>query len=613
MMQVDEGVVGIITNHSFLDNPTFRGMRQSLTRTFDQVRVIDLHGNLKKKEQAPDGGKDENVFDIEQGVAITLLIKKPGLERGVWRGDVWGKRQEKYNWAVTASANDIELERLEPQLPLFLFQARDNEAAAAYERLRSVRDIFPINSVGIATARDSLTIHFTASELRDIVRDFAEREPEDARKIYNLGKDARDWKVLLAQEDARQCLPSDTYKQSILYRPFDKRFTLYTGHSRGFQCMPRPDVMRHMLKPNVGLITSRLTKGERFAHAQVTDTLSEVICMSPKTSNNGFLFPLYLYPPEQGKKPSPAFRDLYTDADPFAGKKRIENIAPEFRAWLDECYDRAYTPEQLLGYIYAVLHAPTYRARYADLLRTDFPRIPFADTRAQFEELSVLGWDLVKAHLLRDVPARGLGRSPGKGSNLVEKVRWSPAERKVWINATQAFTHVPERVWSFTIGGYQVIDKYLKSRKGRTLTLDEIEQVARIANVLDFTIDQMAAIDEAYLAAFPGGDAGGNAIDAANDDVVIDPEIMGGEPVFRGTRIPVRAIAEIMAAGADVDEMLAGYPTLTAERLAFAGVWAAANPPEPIPPERSNFPYRVISRRTHPRRGGGSVGSKARA
>jgi hypothetical protein len=269
----------------------------------------------------------------------------------------------------------------------------------------------------------------------------------------------------------------------ILYRPFDDRWTYYTGKSSGFLVRPRQTTMRHMLNgENVGLITSRLTKGETFQHAQVTDHICEVICMSPKTSNNGFLFPLYLY----------------------AGDgTRSENFSPRFRGFIDARYEHHYTPEEILGTIYAVLHAPTYRARYHEFLRVDFPRVQLPESADNFEALSLLGWALIQAHLLRELPRRGLGNYHGKGDHAVEAVRYSPEERAVWINKTQSFKPVPQTVWDFHVGGYQVLDKYLKSRKGRVLSLNEINHVAAIADSLAFTIEQMAKIDEAYKKAFP--------------------------------------------------------------------------------------------------------------
>jgi predicted helicase len=265
----------------------------------------------------------------------------------------------------------------------------------------------------------------------------------------------------------------------LLYRPFDKRWTVW---DRNVAVHRRERVMRHMQSGNLGLVTSRQTKGEDFRHALVAETPIEVISLSPKTSNNGFLFPLY----------------LYSD-----NNRHSENISSSFRTFVDSRYEHHYTPEEIVGYIYAVLYAPTYRARYAEFLRIDFPRVPFPESAADFETLSKLGWALIQAHLLREQPRKGLAQYDGKGDHTVEAVRYSPQEQTIWINKTQCFKPVPESVWDFHIGGYQVLDKYLKSRKGRVLSLDEINHVAAIADSLAFTIEQMAKIDQAYCAAFP--------------------------------------------------------------------------------------------------------------
>jgi predicted helicase len=185
------------------------------------------------------------------------------------------------------------------------------------------------------------------------------------------------------------------------------------------------------------------------------------------------------------------------------GDARQENLSPDFRAFLDARYEHHYTPEEIFGYVYAVLHAPTYRTRYVEFLRIDFPRVPFPESAKDFEKLSKLGWALVQAHLFRELPRQGLATYRGKGDHTVDAVRYSPEERAIWINKTQFFKPVPQAVWDFHIGGYQVLDKYLKSRKGRKLSLDEINHVAAVADSLVFTIKQMAKIDEAYRAAFP--------------------------------------------------------------------------------------------------------------
>lgn len=242
--------------------------------------------------------------------------------------------------------------------------------------------------------------------------------------------------------------------------------------------------MAHMLGQNIALLSARSNRSQDPDHVFVAEEPSET--KAAESTIQSYSFPLYQIAAEAS---------------------RAENLSPAFRDYLDARYGEHYDPEQILGYIYAVLHAPTYRARYAEFLRIDFPRIPFAETPEHFEALSALGWDLIQTHLLKTVPRSSprLGDYTGKGDHTVEAVIYSPEEATVWINPkrTQGFDNVPQAVWDFHIGGYQVIDKYLKSRKGRTLNLDEQTHVGRIAESLNFTIAQMAKIDAAYLAAFP--------------------------------------------------------------------------------------------------------------
>ena len=492
MEQVEEGVVGIITNHSFLDNPTFRGMRQSLMQTFHQLYVLDLHGNAKKKERAPEGGKDENVFDIEQGVAVSLLVKKQGLERAVYHADLWGTRQGKYRALLETEKDSVEWTKLNPSTPFYLFIPQDEALWEEYEGGWKVTEIFPVNSVGITTARDRLTIQYSEEATWKTVQDFAALPVEEARRKYALGKDARDWKVALAQQDLEDSGLLQDQVVPIAYRPFDMRYTYYTGHSRGFHCMPRGRVMYHILAgENLGLCTSRGKEtGGGWEHVLCCDRIIQHHTASLKEVN--YLFPLHLYPPPEGQEKSKS--RLFEDADPFQGKERIENLSPKFRAFIDAKYQHHYSPEDILGYIYAVLHSPTYRQKYLDFLKIDFPRVPFVNQRKTFEALSKLGWELVQAHLLKIVPS-SLKVEPTPGDFTVEKPAYEAERERLRINKTQYFAPVPRDVWAFHIGGYQVLDKYLKSRKGRALSLDEIENVQNVVNVLRFTIDQMGRIE----------------------------------------------------------------------------------------------------------------------
>lgn len=478
------GVLGFITNHSYLDNPTFRGMRESLIESFPRMFLLDLHGNAKKKERTPDGGKDENVFDIQQGVAVGLFVKP--VERRAQRrrsqcrhADLWGPREPeargagKYAMLGDTDVASTEWNLLSPRPPLRLFVPRDDALHEEYEAGWKLTDIFPLHSVGIVTARDKLAIQWTEADMEQIVEDFAARTAEDARTFYDLGKDARDWKVHLAQEDVhagtgRVC--------PILYRPFDIRYTFYTGTSRGFICMPRPKVMQHMLAgENLGLASTRSTEiGDGWEHVFVCRSVIQHHTVSLKEVNH--LFPLYTLPAE-----------LLGNSE-----ERQPNLAPSCTSQLEsvvghEFHPRgagngtdAFGPADVLHYLYAVLHSPGYRRRYADFLRSDFPRVPRPGSGGLFADLGRLGARLVRLHLLDVRSADAAVAFPVDGGNTVERVRHTPPEPdghdagRVWINRAQYFTGVTSEDYGFAIGGYRPAEKWLKDRKGRPLSSEDI-------------------------------------------------------------------------------------------------------------------------------------------
>lgn len=351
----------------------------------------------------------------------------------------------------------------------------------------------PVSSVGIATARDSLTIHFSADDVWKTVNDFSKLPPEEARSVYKLRKDARDWKIPLAQQDLLESGPTFERVTPILYRPFDIRHTYFTGKSRGFHCMPRPAVMGHFFgRGNIGLVTSRLTKGEDFAHAQVTRHITEVICMSPKTSNNGFIFPLWLY-------------QKAADADLLKGSERQPNFDAGFLEALGDAVEYTPTPEQAFAWIYAVLHSPSFRNRYREFLRRDFPRVPLPNSRNLFDTLVVFGEELIALHVMEKTLPR-ITTFDVTGGNTVDKVRWAPGKDgngRVYINAEQYFGDVPEVVWETHIGGYRVADKWLKDRRERSLNYDDLEHYQSMIAALARTLEIQANIDDAI------GDAGG--------------------------------------------------------------------------------------------------------
>jgi len=479
--QTGKGVVGYITNHSYLDNPTFRGMRQHLMMDFDEIMILDLHGNALKGLKCPDGSKDENVFDIMQGVAISFFIKTRDRHSGetkLLHSEKWGLREEKYEWLLSNDVDSTDWKELHPHTPFYFFVPKKERYDKLFCKYWKVTDVFPVNSVGIVTARDGLTIQNTVDEVWKIVQDFASLPVEQARTKYDLGKDVQDWKVSLAQEDLKATGLKKELIVPLLYRPFDIRYTYYTGHSKGFHCRPRPEVMKNMLKNNVALITSRLTKGEKYRHALVSANISEVILLSPKTSNNAFVFPLYLYENAKGKSP---------------------NINPGLRKSLERVFGQKVTPEQVFNYVYSVLYSNTYRTKYAEPLETDFPRIPFTTNNDVFVKMGRLGARLVDLHLLQSEALNNpIAKFQGKADNKVEKPMYDKKSKRVYINKTQYFEGVENDVWEYEIGGYQVLSKWLKYRKGRQLSLGEIRHYCKIVTVVKETIEIQDEIDKLY-------------------------------------------------------------------------------------------------------------------
>ena len=495
MEQAEEGIVAVITNHSWLDNPTFRGMRYSLMQSFEQIYVLDLHGSTRKKEQTPEGGIDQNVFDIQQGVAISFFIKKNGLERGIFHADLWGGRLEKYNLLTRENFENIEWKQLEPVDPFYFFAPLDLEMWDDYKEGWPIPKIFIQNSIGIVTARDKLSVHMTKEELMETVRDFSSLGVEEARTKYELGKDAQGWKIPLAQQDVKESGCDEKKARPILYRPFDRRWTYYTGKSRGFLCRPCHDVMRHMLQDNlgIGLIRSLHVQGN-WRHSFACN-----LPITPHTVSGGvsYLFPLYLYAPEKGEKVNKNVLDLFPEHDPFQDAERIENFSPKFREYINNRYSAAVPAEDILGYIYAVLNAPSYQQRFAEFLRYDFPLIPFPEKREHLEELANWGNKLINAHLLREVP-KHKNLLQGQGNKVIGRPKHDPSKNRLFINESLFLTCVTTEIWQFRIGEYKVLEKYLKARKGRTLSLSEIQTLERIIHAIDFSLDAVAEIDRTW-------------------------------------------------------------------------------------------------------------------
>ena len=485
------GILGFITNHGYLDNLTFRGMRWHLLNTFDRIHVVDLHGNAMKKEITPEGKPDKNVFDIQQGVAIIIAVKTGQNKKGlaeVWHGDLWGSRETKYAALEADQIGKPVTQRIDCTAPQYAFVPRDHALAEVYGAGFSLTEFMPANVTGVVTAKDGLVIDFTKQGLEDRITRFADPAktddqvraeffPNRRRGKYPLG-DSRGWKLPAARV-ALQNADWTSDIASIAYRPFDTRAILYRPDMVDWG---RFDFMRHMLNgPNVALVFSRQAVRDEAPPVNVLAT--EHIFNGRGVYSNKSISqsaPLYLYPDEQ---------DLdQTRRVNFDRKlcKRLQEMATH--------PDKEYPDEiAVFDYIYGVLHCPDYRETYAEFLRIDFPRIPWPTSPDEFRDVSAKGAELRKLHLMD--PA-AIGQTPfpftGDGDNVVDKPRFE--DGRVWINATQYFDNAPEISWGFYIGGYQPARKWLKDRKGRALTFDDVKHYQRILKILSETDRIMGTI-----------------------------------------------------------------------------------------------------------------------
>lgn len=489
------GVFGFITNHGYLNNPTFRGVRQSWMHSFQRIALYDLHGNSKKKEKNPDGGVDENVFDIQQGVAINISTMKNGIQPNISHSDVWGSGDEKM--MILGKDSGIPHEDINPKSPFYLFTP--SNISEDYDEYLSLLRLMPIRNVGVVTSRDSLVIHFEPSAVMSTLKSFLHMEDEKARKHFAIRPDTRDWKIKYAKEDLRRTECDEKYVIPIQYRPFDVRYTYYTGKGKGIHSNPAHKVMKHMLEgKNLALISARSNKSQYMDHFFVTREISEAKCGESSTQSSHF--PLF-------------------DSD--TGRAVIPKSIVDMISEIIENADAL----DIFHYAYGIFHSNTYRTRYREMMVIDYPKIPITTKPELFWSLSQFGADLVALHLLEDdyefaswvrnelkSPFNILSCKYKDGTN--QRIVGSMSKAKSFedgnvftdtssINDCSKFTNVPENVWNFTIGGYQVCHKWLSFRKrsgdrdGEVLTDEDILHYRRMIKSIECTLELMEHIDEA--------------------------------------------------------------------------------------------------------------------
>lgn len=495
------GAVGIITNHSYLDNPTFRGMRQSLMNTFNEIYILDLHGNSLKKETSPDGSRDENVFDIRQGVAIALFIKQKDKKScQVFHQDCFGLREEKYKWLMYRDYRTAKYSKIKPSTPWYFFKPYDTKHIKHYLKWKKINEIFPVNTVGFVTGRDAMTIGFSEDEIWTRIRKFIRLDRETAREAFSLGNDSRDWKVEFAQKDIKDSGPSRELIKEISYRPFDNRYTYYTGNSRGFYSSPQKLVMQNLLKPNVGLSIGRAGQvvGSEYPW-NLSFITNKMVDFNLFYRGGELLFPLYLYKEKKPKNiPVQAMLIFEPESEYGTKKDRTPNIAQPVYEKLNETFKKKLTPEEILYYIYAIFYSNIYREKYAEFLKIDFPRVPFTADYNLFCKMSGYGKMLADLHLMENESAyEPVSKFRGeKGANLIEKIAYNAKEERIYINNDKYFDNVTDKVWNYHIGGYQILHKYLKDRKG--LDLEDHKHYSFIVTAITSTIQIQKDIDKIY-------------------------------------------------------------------------------------------------------------------
>ncbi len=553
------GVLAYISNNSFIDGIVFRQMRKSLLVSFDTIYILDLHGNAKKKETCLDGSADQNVFDIMQGVSINIFIKtgkKKKNELGIlYHLDLQGKREFKYDFLNTNSLKSISWTKLQPNSPNFYLVKKDFDNSGSYEIGFKVDHLFKQFASGLTTERDDITIQFDENVIESIVSDFVNLDIEILRNKYDKKPDGRDWKYCYAKNDI---ISNEGKFTDISYRPFDTRKTYYSGKSKGFMAYPRNEVMKHLInRKNIGLIAKRGFDNEKSSYGFVTNCIFDRRgWSSPGMQGAENVFPLYLYPESTAQQtidqtteriPNLNIEIVYkiaeklglrftnekeTSPNPSRGGEQdaVSNISynvvdNDLRenvllpssggAGGGQTSENTFAPIDILDYIYAVLHSPTYREKYKEFLKIDFPRVPYPKDKETFWQLVKLGGEIRQIHLLESpIVEKYITQYPIDGSNVVDKPRFEmyvyeqslPDDNgnivypdylgAVYINETQYFADVPLSAWEFYIGGYQPAQKWLKDRKGRTLDFEDILHYQKIIVALSETDRIMREIDK---------------------------------------------------------------------------------------------------------------------
>ena len=510
-----EGILAFINPHGYLDNFTFRGMRWNLLKSFQTIYTIDLHGNAKKKEISPDGSVDENIFDIMQGVSINIFIKsrkkeKEGLGK-IYHSDLYGDREKKYDFLSQKTLKDIPFKMVKNAAPDYYFVWKNYDLKEEYDHNFGIHELFQISSLGFLTKRDNLSVDFKSSDLKQKLTYFLTKtnSTEEVCRTYNLViKDKDKWDASIA----RQVVEIDSIEKEIRtchYRPFDFRKLFY---NQNFVARPNLKVLGNFEQENFGLISGKQGQAVGQMAWNLSFITNNISDQNIFYRGGGSVFPLYLYPETSDQQTTDNEQQTRTpNLDPAILSKIAKNLGlsfvPEKETGGNVCmanseevrddFRTTFAPIDLLDYIYAVLHSPEYREKYKEFLKIDFPRVPYPEDSEKFWKLVELGGQIRQLHLLESpLLEKRITRYPEDGDNIITRkiTKTSPGYEpdsdthgKVWINEQQYFDNVPLVAWEFYIGGYQPAQKWLKDRKGRELSYEDISHYQKMIVALTET------------------------------------------------------------------------------------------------------------------------------
>lgn len=513
------GILAYISNNSFIDGIVFRQMRKNLLESFSKIYILDLHGNSKKKEISTDGSADQNVFDIMQGVSINIFIKTGKKKKNqlgeIYHFDLFGKREAKYKFLKENSIESIIWDKLKIESPNFFFVKKDFEGAKEYEIGFKVNDLFHIDSLGIEFGSKENLLSFNESKVRKFIKDVVlNKEVNDSEisRKYNI-KTTSGWRFSRMRSNEMQVGFSEDRIKKCLVTPFDYRYTYHSNLLR----RPQLNNLRHLYGNNLSLLVLRQSRASNESNFFLTDYIysKDVVSMLDRATG----FPLYTYQDQAGQQiinKETRIPNLNTEILSKIEESMQLSFVPEKEVGGNVCmanseevrddFKTSFAPIDLLDYIYAVLHSPEYREKYKEFLKIDFPRVPYPQDSEKFWQLVQLGGELRQLHLLESplVEQRITGY-PEDGDNIITRkiTKTSPGYEpvsethgKVWINDRQYFDKVPLVVWEFYIGGYQPAQKWLKDRKGRELSYEDISHYQKIIVALTETARLMKEIDE---------------------------------------------------------------------------------------------------------------------